>query len=326
MAASSRLTTAIHDGLPLGSGPVTVFRPLFGYDLSALDQGRLHIEQGFYPDHAAYNAAGFAMGQVTCSAALVVVPRSKALARSLIVQACAVAEGGLVIVDGDKTSGVDSLFRDIRKVLGDVPSITKAHGRIFWFPAVAAGVALSDWAAPELAAGPDGFVTTAGVFSEGVVDKGSALLAQALPNMLAGQVADLGAGWGYLSHYVLQQSADVTRLDMIEAEALALECARLNVPDPRAKAIWADVLTYDGGPYDVVVSNPPFHTSRAGDPDLGRGFIATAARILRPRGTFYMVANRHLPYESALSDRFAVVKELDGTGAFKLFQASRPKR
>jgi 16S rRNA (guanine1207-N2)-methyltransferase len=39
-----------------------------------------------------------------------------------------------------------------------------------------------------------------------------------------------------------------------------------------------------------------------------------------------MVANRHLPYESALSDRFAAVKELDGTGAFKLFQASRPKR
>lgn len=324
MAAVSRLTTALTEGLTLGGGPVSVFRPPFGYDLSGIAHRQVRIVQGFFPEHSQWQAAGFAMGQcdIPCSAAIVVMPRSKALARSLVAQACAVAPDGLIVVDGDKTDGIDSLFREVRTLVGGVQSITKAHGRLFWFPA---SDALSGWLAAAPVAGPDGFFTTAGVFSEGGVDKGSAALVRALAADMAGEIADLGAGWGYLAQHVLQSDA-VSGIDLIEAEARALECARLNVPDPRARFHWADVLTFNGGPYDTVISNPPFHTSRTGDPDLGRGFIATAARILKPRGTFFMVANRHLPYEAALADRFAAVEELDGSGAFKIFQASRPKR
>jgi 16S rRNA (guanine1207-N2)-methyltransferase len=80
------------------------------------------------------------------------------------------------------------------------------------------------------------------------------------------------------------------------------------------------------GAYDMVVSNPPFHTTRDGNPDLGRGFIATAARILKPRGQLLMVANRHLPYEAELDAKFGLVEELPGSGAFKIIRASRPKR
>jgi 16S rRNA (guanine1207-N2)-methyltransferase len=75
-----------------------------------------------------------------------------------------------------------------------------------------------------------------------------------------------------------------------------------------------------------VVMNPPFHTGREGDPELGRAFITAARRCLRPKGTVYMVANRHLPYETTLEQCFAKVLELPGNGRFKLFQASRPKR
>jgi len=324
MAALSRLTTALSEGLSLGEGPVAVFRPPVGYDVSGVPQAQARIVQGFFPDHIQWQAAGFAMGpgDKPCTAAVVVMPRSKALARSLVARACAAAPSGLIVVDGDKTDGIDSLFREVRKAVGDVQSITKAHGRLFWFPA---SEDLSGWKAPAPVAGPDGFFTTVGVFSEGGVDKGSAALVRVLPADITGEVADLGAGWGYLAQHVLQSDA-VSKIDLIEAEALALDCARLNVTDPRAQFHWADALTWDGGPYDAVISNPPFHTTRTGDPDLGRGFIATAARILKPRGTFYMVANRHLPYEAALADKFASVKELDGNGAFKIFQASRPKR
>ena len=80
------------------------------------------------------------------------------------------------------------------------------------------------------------------------------------------------------------------------------------------------------GVYDAVVMNPPFHTGREGDPELGRAFITAARRCLRPNGTVYMVANRHLPYETTLEQCFAKVLELPGNGRFKLFQASRPKR
>ena len=72
--------------------------------------------------------------------------------------------------------------------------------------------------------------------------------------------------------------------------------------------------------------NPPFHTGRAADPALGIAFIAAAARALTGSGQLWMVANRHLPYEAALRDRFKTVEELGGDAAFKLFHATRPKR
>jgi 16S rRNA (guanine1207-N2)-methyltransferase len=72
--------------------------------------------------------------------------------------------------------------------------------------------------------------------------------------------------------------------------------------------------------------NPPFHTSRDGDPELGRAFISAAKRCLKSKGSLYLVANRHLPYETSLEQCFAKVLELPGNNRFKLFHASRPQR
>jgi len=309
----SRLFTALNDGLTV-DGPVHVMRPPAGYDLSGLTD--VTVDAVFYPDHHYWSAMGVVGDGTERVATVVVLPRSKSLARAMVTQA--IAAGGLVIVDGQKTDGVESIYKDVRNVADIAGVITKGHGRLFWFQADAA----PDWDISVKS--PEGFTTVPGVFSEAKIDAGSALLAPHV-QALKGSIADLGAGWGYLSKAILHSDA-VTHLDMIEADRTALECAVMNVADPRATAHWGDALTFSGGPYDVVVSNPPFHTSRDGDPDLGRGFIATAARLLMPRGQFLMVANRHLPYESTLEAKFGRVEELDGSGAFKLFRATRPKR
>lgn len=320
----SRLTTAIADGaLALPEGKITVMRSAADYDVSALPRADLMIANGFYPDFAAWNNAGYV---VTAKAepaevAIVVVPRSKALARAMIAAAASWAK--LVIVDGQKTDGVESLFKDCRKRLGQLPSVPKGHGRIFWF---APAPVFDDWIAPPPSMGAHGYLTTAGVFSDGAVDKGSALLAGALPEKLPARMADLGAGWGYLAGPVLQR-AGVASLDLIEAEALSLDCARLNVTDTRANFHWADATQFaPEAAYDGIVMNPPFHTGRAAEPSLGRAFIAASARILAGHGKLWMVANRHLPYEQALRDAFRNVDEIAGNGAFKVFHATRPIR
>lgn len=308
----SRLFTALAEGLTI-DGTVHVVRPPVGYDLAGLRD--VSVTSTFYPDHQYWQAAGLVGDSADPAATLVVLPRSKTLARQTILDA--IARAGIVIVDGQKTDGVESIYKDIRKVTPILGVITKGHGRLFWF---AAGTAPAWNVAVK---SPDGYETAAGVFSEAKIDAGSALLATHLED-LKGDVADLGAGWGYLSREILKHNG-VTSLDMVEAEKTALECAVTNTNDARADPIWGDALTHDGS-YDVVVSNPPFHTTRDGNPDLGRGFIATAARILRARGQFLMVANRHLPYEVELNARFSHVEELSGSGAFKVFRASRPKR
>ena len=75
--------------------------------------------------------------------------------------------------------------------------------------------------------------------------------------------------------------------------------------------------------------NPPFHEGRAADPHLGARFIRAAAGLLTGAGRLWMVANRHLPYEAALSELFADVQEIGGDNRFKVITATgagRPKR
>ncbi|EAR50823.1 methyltransferase, putative [Oceanicola granulosus HTCC2516] len=321
--SDTRLETALDGVLTLPDGDVEVYRPPADYELP-LPPERARIVHGFKPDVDAWRARGYEVVQRPrgAAAALVVVPRAKALARDLVARAA--AHAALVLVDGQRHDGIDSLYKACRKALGDLPVVTRAHGRLFWFDADAGD--LTGWAAPGPVRSEAGYWTAAGVFSDGAVDRGSRLLAEALPPKLGARVCDLGAGWGYLSAQALTRDG-VTAIDLVEAEALSLECARRNVDDERASFLWEDATRWSPSEsYDTVLCNPPFHTSRAADPGIGRAFIAAAARILRPRGALWMVANRHLPYEATLREHFGDVAEIGGDGGFKLFHATRPVR
>tara|TARA_B100000780_G_scaffold177889_1_gene124710 strand:+ start:621 stop:1613 length:993 start_codon:yes stop_codon:yes gene_type:complete len=313
-----RLSLAFEAGLSKPIGPVAVLHPEVGFDIAGLTETL--IVQPFFLTNRAWENQGFAcdvsLPNRRFSLAIVCCTRSKQQTADLIAQAAAQAD--MVIVDGQKTDGIDSHYRNLRKLTNVQGTITKAHGRLFWF----SGMNLPTLRAVDQ--NFDGFVTKPGVFSAGAVDSASALLAGALPEHLSGDIADLGAGWGYLSSCIMSREA-VTKLDLVEADSVSLDCAKQNVSDPRASFFWADATVWNGS-YDAVVMNPPFHTSRMGDPELGRAFIAGAKRCLKTKGSLYLVANRHLPYETALEQCFAKVLELPGDGRFKLFHASRPKR
>lgn len=320
----SRLSLALESGAVScpESGVIGVFGARAGTDLSALPQSRVHIVQGFRPDHDALARMGWDVGpepKGRYAMAVVFAPRAKAEARAAIAAASGATSGTLVI-DGQKTDGIESLLKDARR-RGDVGQVvTKAHGKLF----TVTGGDFSDWVAgPGPAAG--GYITAPGVFSADGPDRGSVLLAEALPKALSGTVVDLGAGWGYLAAEVLRREA-VSAVDLVEANHTALLCAQANITDPRAIYHWADATGFSGGPYDTVVSNPPFHTSRAGDPALGAAFIEAARRFLKPSGGLWLVANRHLPYERALADAFAEVTEIGHDPGFKIFHAKRPRK
>ncbi|WP_281825907.1 class I SAM-dependent methyltransferase [Jannaschia rubra] len=320
---NSRLSLALSGGaVALPDGRVVLFRPPADLDLDGLPDGVVAM-QGFRPDHDALAARGVdVMAEVggPADAAVVFVARSKALTRDMIARACAlVPAGNPVVVDGARADGIDSIVRDCRAVFDVGEVFAKAHGKCFSFPS---GPAPDGWSAATQRV--DGMETRAGVFSADGVDPGSAILARHITG-LSGQVCDLGAGWGYLSRVVLT-SDKISRCALLEAEHDALACARGNVTDPRAEFHWADATTWAGGPFDTVVTNPPFHTARKADPSIGRAFIAAAGRLLTPAGRLIMVANRHLPYEAALGETFAETVVVEDTGGYKVIEARRPRR
>lgn len=322
--AGSRLALAFPEGHP--DGRFLVIGARASDDLSPLDPAATVIQQGHVADHQALARRGWQV--VTDPAdqadgALVILPRAKPLARARIADAAACLSAGAPLwIDGQKTDGVDSILRDLRGLaeIGEVYS--KAHGKIFRLTVPDDGAWLpDDWRGRAREVAP-GFVTRPGVFSADGVDPGSALLAHHFPDRMPTRLVDLGAGWGWLSAQALARPG-IEVLHLVEADHDALQSARDNIADPRARFHWADARDFTlPEPVNGVIMNPPFHDGRDADPRLGAAFIASAARLLTGAGRLWMVANRHLPYEQVLAGQFAQVREIGGDNRFKIIEAS----
>ncbi len=345
-------------------GRIAVLRARPDTDHSVLPGERLQLFNGFRPDHDRLAAAGYAVaarppqGQ-EFAAVLVEITRSKDETKGLIAQALEmVGPGGVVLVDGARTDGIDSVLRHCRAILPIDDVLIKHHGRLF---RMTRPDELPDeirvWAdALALRPNRDGFLTAPGMFSPDHIDAGSALLARHFDARLGGNVADLGAGWGWLAIQALK-AGQIERIDLFEAEDAALTAARANIDDPRARFFWADVTAAtatavgqgqareqtleqtveqtlgDGAnrpadtplaTYDAVICNPPFHQGRAATPALGQEFIRRAHGLLAPDGALWLVANRQMPYESILRESFGQVTPLEENSAFKAILASKP--
>jgi 16S rRNA (guanine1207-N2)-methyltransferase len=300
--------------------------------LGGFAPGRMAAEQGLKPVHDALAAAGYDVAprrEGVFPATGVALTRHKAENRANLARAWAMTEaGGPVLIAGAKTDGVESLQKAVRGLVEGVEP--GGHGRVFWLRKGAETPAeFADWVAEAApAVRIDGrWTTAAGMFSWTEVDPGSALLAEAMAGRLGGQVADLGAGWGYLGARALEDKG-VAAVSLYEAEAAALDCARANVDDPRAAFHWADVA---GGEvakrtYDFVIANPPFHEGRSVSVGLGHGFLEAGAAALKPRGEMLIVANRTLPYEARLEELFTGVEALKVTGRYKVLRAWKVRR
>jgi len=92
-------------------------RPPLTYDMNSLDRGQVTVLSSFQPDASGWANAGYPVVQdlADCDMAIVVVPRTKALARAMIAEAATKAK--VVVVDGAKTDGVDSLFKACAEAL-----------------------------------------------------------------------------------------------------------------------------------------------------------------------------------------------------------------
>ena len=64
---------------------------------------------------------------------MVYVPRSKRLARHLVFAASRAAPDGVVLVDGAKSQGIESLIKALKGHETLLGSVSKAHGKLVWF-------------------------------------------------------------------------------------------------------------------------------------------------------------------------------------------------
>lgn len=327
--------------IPLSEGARMLFlRARSGLPLKALEKKGLTCEQSFAPDRDSLATAGYSVVPETedegYDLVLVLPTRQRQEARAQLARAVAKAKSGAFIVAAaTNTEGAKTLEADLGTLLGAVDKLSKNKCRVVWGEVRQEALdqaLLAEWLALD-APRPvlDGaYVSRPGIFAWDRIDPASKLLTEQLPDTLAGKGADLGCGFGYLARTVLERCPKVAAMDLYEAEKRALDLARENLSPFTGKrqlsGIWSDVTKGIEGPYDFIVSNPPFHQSGKADrADVGQGFIRAAGAGLRPGGILYMVANRHLPYEQTLAEVFAAFDIIADEGGYKVIRAVKRK-
>ena len=327
------------DLLQWPAGEVLFLRAREGAALHASRSGALVATQPFKPEADRLQRIGVtlldeeALPAAAYPLVLLLPPRQREEARALLAKACAaVAPGGTEVIAASNDEGGKTREAELKQLAGSVGTLSKFHCRVAWARPQALDAALAgQWRAgdrPRTVSSAQvpggGFRSRPGVFAWDRVDAASRLLADMLPMDLQGRVADFGAGWGYLSMQVLARCPKVTSLDLYEADARALALAGENLSDASVPVSrhWHDVAAGVAERFDAIVCNPPFHALGRGDrPDIGRSFIAAAAQALKPRGSLWLVANRHLPYEDALGTGFAATTTLKQESGFKIVHA-----
>lgn len=163
------------------------------------------------------------------------------------------------------------------------------------------------------------FYTDKGVFSKGELDYGSAVLLKALPEEIAGDVLDLGCGWGPIGLLIAARHP-AARVLLVDVNERAVALARRNAQE---NGISVQLGQSDGfervqGRFDLIALNPPI---RAGK-QLVYSLFAGAARHLKPEGSLYLVIRRQQGADSAaryLKTIFDSVETVAKKGGYHVF-------
>jgi 16S rRNA (guanine1207-N2)-methyltransferase len=162
-------------------------------------------------------------------------------------------------------------------------------------------------------------------FADGNLDEGTRILLEALEVHTTDVALDIGCGAGFIGMHIARL-ASKGQVTMVDASLAAVDAAQRKVEQSGLTNV--QVLPSDGiqalrsQRFDLAVTNPPFHLGGIQTTATAERFIREAAQVLRPRGRFYLVANRFLKYEPTLRACFKTVEEVGGDKRYKVLRAS----
>ena len=134
-----------------------------------------------------------------------------------------------------------------------------------------------------------------GCFAAGRLDEGTRLLLEAVPAFRdGGRVLDFASGSGIVGAALRARTPDI-RLALLDADALALDAARENVPG--AEIILADGAAglsglTAGDRFELIISNPPIHHGRQEDFAVLKALLEQGPKLLKLKGSLVFVVQR----------------------------------
>ena len=265
--------------------------------------------------------------------ALVFLPKGRELTAMTLEQvAGALDPGATVWLVGANTAGIRSADADLERWIGPVTRTeTARHCALLEARHTVAAAPLRQLANhavrfPIKAPGRDlTAVSLPGVFSHGSVDDGTRLLLSTLTPGLTGRILDFGCGCGIVGA-VIQSSSPEAVLTHLDASALALEATRMTLAAntlPVDRVIASDGLDEAEGPFEFIVSNPPFHTGTETDRGIAERFVKAAPGSLARGGRLRVVANTFLRYRPLMEEAFKAVRVVAADDRYQVLEARK---
>lgn len=294
----------------------------------------------------------YPLPEMTYDTVVMDLPKSRKLARRWLLEAWVTLrmEGELYLA-GANSEGIQSAVKDAGNLFGNVSVLSYRKGCrvarmikrsnqheptnanrleavIDWI--AQPGLAPGSWFEFTASTGGDTFKIRSlpGVFSYDQVDEGTNLLLKLVyPDQVKGRgVLDFGCGYGLIG--MVAARLDAAWVDLIDVDLSAIVAARENISRngiTNAQALPSDLLdAVIGSRYDLILSNPPFHTGKDVDYGIANTFITQSKSILNPGGRLVLVANRFIPYDRLMTESFGNVKRLTETGKYQVLESDIP--
>ncbi len=242
------------------------------------------------------------------------LPRVRAVQHALIRGAAWVLRpGGLFYFVAHKRAGIKGAITYARELFGRCGVIRQKKGYHVAMtvkpedPQFLAPSPSDDYVTHAICLGEENIelVSKPGVFAWDRLDDGTAVLVESMEIAPDDRVLDLGCGTG-LAGLMAARKATEGQVVGVDADLRAVESTRRTLAANGVRN--GEVLLSDCGSavfdreFDVVITNPPFHQGVGVDDQVGRQFVRDAARVLRPGGRLFLVANRFLRYQDLLRE------------------------
>lgn len=304
--------------------------------LAYFEDVELVLQQYFKPEVDRLSAAGLKpvpdVGAVPeeCDLILALLPKSQTESLGIIGTAIQnLRTGGVLCVAAGSKSGGNRIAKHLKSMgIEDIQQETKNRARVVWAQVQGFDhkhVAQVIEAARAQEIGDGAYHSHPGIYGWDKIDKGSALLAQYLPEKIVQNGADFGCGYGFLSIEALKKmKADTWHC--IDADWRAVEACKTNMETygyGQCQYYWSDLAIAEPPVFglDIIAMNPPFHEGQKGNPEMGNAFIRNSSKALKSNGELWLVANSHLPYERALEAGFSTIEKCAEEQGFKVYKA-----
>ena len=262
-------------------------------------------------------------------AAVVFLPKARELTNYLLNALASRLAGRELFLVGEKRSGIEAAAKQLSP-FGRARKLDSARHCQLWqvtvedAPQAVSLESLAQHYEVEMEDGPLKVVSLPGVFSQGRLDRGSALLLENIDKLPSGNLLDFGCGAGVLGAAVKRRYPH-NNVIMLDVDAFATASTRLTLA---ANGLEAEVLTGDGidaAPMGLstILSNPPFHVGVHTDYQATENLLRKARQHLKSGGELRLVANAFLKYQPIIEEHFGVCALKAQGNGFRIYRAKR---